>query len=78
MAASTTTLAQYPISRCEYGNPQLLVTHDSWAMIVWKHLFHGSSIGSSYQRRYIVVCDLMRHLRLPPAHQLTAISYLTL
>ena len=48
------------------------------AMIVWKHLYHGSSIDWSYRRRYNVVGDLMRHLRRPPALLSNTISYLTL
>jgi len=28
--AATHIESPYRISRCEYGNPQLLVTHDSW------------------------------------------------
>eukprot|EP00984_Skeletonema_dohrnii_P010583 scaffold4125_cov71-Skeletonema_dohrnii-CCMP3373.AAC.1 len=48
------------------------------AMIVWKHLFHGSSIGWMYRRVYNDVGDLMRPSGSSQASELMAISYLTL
>ena len=57
------SLAPYRISRCEYDNQLLQVSHYSWPWQSKKHLWHGSSICWSYRRRYNVVGDLMRHLR---------------
>eukprot|EP00984_Skeletonema_dohrnii_P032140 scaffold25634_cov90-Skeletonema_dohrnii-CCMP3373.AAC.2 len=37
-------------------------------MIVWKRLYHGSSIVWAYRRRYNVVGDLMRNLGWPQKH----------